>query len=320
MSNETHQAELPASLIEAVRYFTDIDKCNALMVQMKWPSGTIVCPHCQSGRIGKIETRKMLRCKECRKQFSYKVNTIFEDSPLGLDKWFVAVWCIANAKNGISSHELGRALKVTQKSAWFMLHRVRLAMQTGTFHKPLEGEVESDETFIGGSMKFMHKGKRAKKPGGRGTVGKVVVQGLLQRTSDDEPSKVRLSIVPNQKRRTLQSEIKQNVKRGAVVYTDKLASYEGLDAEYIHNMIDHAVSYVEGRVHTNGIENFWSLLKRMLKGTYVAVSPWHLLRYLDEETFRFNERKGNDGDRFADVMRSVVGKRIQYKELIGADA
>jgi len=310
-------AELPAPLIEAVRHFSDIDKCNELMVQIKWPGGTIVCPHCGSERIGKIETRKMLRCKDCRKQFSYKVKTIFEDSPLGLDKWFVAVWCIANAKNGISSHELGRALGVTQKSAWFMLHRVRLAMQTGSFCKPLEGEVESDETFIGGSMKFMHKSKRGTKPGGRGTVGKVVVQGLLQRTNEDEPRKVRLSIVPNQKRRTLQWEIKQNVKRGAVVYTDKLASYESLDSEYVHNMIDHAVSDVEGRLHTNGIENFWSLLKRMLKGTDVSVAPWRLLRYLDEETFRFNERKGNDGDRFADVIRSAVGKRIQYKELIG---
>jgi len=314
------QAELPATLLEAVRHFSDIDKCNELMVQIKWPGGTIVCPHCQSDRIGKVETRKLLRCRDCRKMFSYKVNTIFEDSPLGLDKWFVAVWCIANAKNGISSHELHRALGVTQKSAWFMLHRVRLAMQTGSFRKPLEGEIESDETFIGGSMKFMHKGKRAAKPEGRGTVGKVVVQGLLQRGNENENSTVRLSIVPNQKRRTLQWEIKQNVKRGAVVYTDKLASYEGLDSEYIHNMIDHAVSYVEGQVHTNGIENFWSLLKRMLKGTYVAVAPWHLLRYLDEEACRFNERKGNDADRFGSVMRRVVGKRIQYKELIGADA
>jgi len=272
MEIKTQQPEMPKTLIDAVRYFSDVDKCNELMTEIKWPNQAIICPHCAGERIGKIETRKMLRCKDCRKQFSYKIGTIFEDSPLGLDKWFVAVWCISNAKNGISSHELGRALGVTQKTAWFMLHRVRLAMRTNSFRKSLEGEVESDETFIGGAMKFMHKHKRAQKPRGTGGVGKVVVHGLLQRTNGDEPSKVRLAIVPNQKRRTLQWEIRQNVKRGTVVYTDKLASYEGLDSEYVHNMIDHAVSYVEGRVHTNGIENFWSLLKRMLKGTYVSVA------------------------------------------------
>lgn len=274
MNTTNDQNVLPSSLIEAVRHFLDIDTCNDLLARMKWPTGEITCPHCKGQRIGKIETRKMLRCKDCRKQFSYKVGTIFEDSPLGLDKWFVAVWCIANAKNGISSHELARALGVTQKSAWFMLHRVRLAMQTESFNKPLDGEVESDETFVGGKMKFMHKGKRKVKPQGRGTVGKVVVQGLLQRTTGEGSSTVRLKVVPNQKRFTLQSEIRQNVKRGAIVYTDKLASYEGLSAEYIHNVIDHAIAYVEGQVYTNGIENFWSLLKRMLRGTYVQVSPW----------------------------------------------
>lgn len=317
MSKQPTQNGLPETLIEAVRFFSDIDKCNDLMARVKWPDGKITCPHCDGDRIGKIETRKMLRCKDCRKQFSYKVGTIFEDSPLGLDKWFVAVWCITNAKNGISSYELHRAFGVTQKSTWFMLHRVRLAMQTGSFRKSLEGEVESDETFIGGSIPNMHKSKRAAMPKGRGTVGKAVVQGLLQRSTADTPSYVKLAVVPNPKRRWLQYEIQQNVKRGTIVYTDSLPSYEGLDTEYIHHMIDHAVSYVEGRVHTNGIENFWSLLKRMLKGTYVAVSPWHLFRYLDEEAFRFNERKQNDGGRFAEVMGQVVGKRIQYAELTG---
>jgi transposase-like protein len=319
METKPNQTELPATLIEAVRHFSDIDTCNELMARIKWSDGKIACPHCDSERIGKIETRKMLRCKDCRKQFSYKVGTIFEDSPLGLDKWFVAVWCIANAKNGISSCELARALGITQKSAWFLLHRVRLAMQTGSFRKPLEGEVESDETFIGGSIPNMHKSKRAAMPKGRGTVGKVVVQGLLQRSTADAPSYVKLAVVPNPKRRWLHYEIQQNVKRGTIVYTDSLPSYEGLDTEYIHQTIDHAVSYVEGRVHTNGIENFWSLLKRMLRGTYVAVSPWHLFRYLDEEAYRFNGRKQNDGERFAEVMGRVVGKRIQYKELIGAE-
>lgn len=163
--------ELPQTLLAAVRYFSDLTICHKYMRKIKWPDGKIVCPFCLSDRIGEVSTRNLLRCKDCRKQISVKANTIFEDSPLGLDKWFVAVWCIANAKNGISSHELGRALGVTQKTAWFMLHRIREAMRTGTFEK-LSGTVEADETFIGGEARNMHKHKREKRIKGRGTVGK----------------------------------------------------------------------------------------------------------------------------------------------------
>lgn len=311
----TQRQSLPKTLIEAVRYFSDIDQCNEYMKSIKWPDGKIVCPHCNGERIGEIKTRRMLRCKDCRKQFSYKVGTIFEDSPLGLDKWFVAVWCITNCKNGISSYELGRAIGVTQKSAWHMLHRIRLCMQQKSFKKII-GEIESDETFVGGKRKYMHAEKRHQLTG-RGTVGKTIVQGLLQRTTANEPSQVRLKVVPNQKRRTLQAEIRENVKKGEVVYTDKLASYEGLDREYVHSMIDHAVRYVDGRVHTNGIENFWSLLKRALKGTYVKVAPWHLFRYLDEQSFRFNRRKITDALRFDSVLRSVLNVKLTYADLTG---
>lgn len=186
----------PKTLIEAVRYFSDVDVCNDYMARVKWPDGKIICPKCGCDKVGKIKTRKMLRCntKGCRKQFSYKVGTIFEDSPLGLDKWFVAVWCITNAKNGISSYELHRALGVTQKTAWFMLHRVRVAMQEGSFVK-LEGTVESDETFVGGKAKNMHADKRAQRIKWRGPIGKAIVHGVLERGG-----KMIAGVVKDQKR------------------------------------------------------------------------------------------------------------------------
>lgn len=303
----------PKTLIEAVRYFTDLDVCHEYMVRIKWPDGNVTCPKCGGAKVGAVKSRRMFQCKEkdCRKQFSTKVGTIFEDSPLGLDKWFVAVWSITNAKNGISSCELARALGVTQKSAWHVLHRVRLAMQTQSFHKA-QGEIESDETLVGGLAINMHKHVRKRKIKGTGASGKAIVQGLLERGG-----KVRAMVVKDQRKGTLQSNVYKHVQEGSVVYTDELSSYFGLDANYIHAMIDHAKGYVEGRVHTNGIENFWSCLKRCLHGTYISVAPFHLDRYLDEQTFRYNKRKGTDKTRFMEAMLSVVGKRLAYKELTG---
>ncbi len=302
----------PTTLIEAVRHYSDITVCNEYLAKIKWPDGVITCPKCGGTHCGRIATRNMLRCntKGCRKQFSYKVGTIFEDSPLGLDKWFVAVWCITNCKNGISSCELGRALGVTQKTAWFMLHRIRLAMQVKSFKK-FTGEIEVDETGVGGKSGNMHFVRRRLRIKGTGMTGKAIVQGVLSRGGE-----VRCQVVPNQKRAALQKTIRDNVETGSTVYTDSLKSYNGLDTDYVHETIDHAKSYVEARVHTNGMENFWSLLKRGLKGTYVAVSPWHLSRYVDEQVMRFNKRTGTDASRFAHVMRNILGKRLQFKELI----
>ena len=228
-----------------------------------------------------------------------------------MDKWLPAVWLIANCKNGISSYELAKDLDIQQKSAWFMLHRIRLAMQTGTFEK-LSGEVEVDETYIGGLARNMHKSKRAEKITGTGTSGKVAVMGLLERHGE-----IRTKIVPDTKGRTLKVEVRENVEPGSEVHTDTLQSYKGLDVEFIHNVVDHAESYVKGHVHTNGLENFWSLLKRGIKGTYVSVEPYHLFRYLDEQSFRFNEREGEDKDRFAKTLGSVAGRRVTYDELTG---
>ncbi len=303
--------DTPKTLMEAVAYFADASVTFKAMLAAKWPDGKIACPKCNGEAVGVIASRSMLQCKakDCRKQFSCKVGTIFEDSPLGLDKWFVAVWCIANAKNGISSCELARALGVTQKTAWFMLHRIRLAMKTKTFRK-LSGEVESDETFIGGRAKNMHKHVREQKIKGRGTVSKAIVQGLLERGGE-----ARMSVVGRTDDETLQRTVRLNVEGGANVYTDALPAYGGLALTHIHKFVDHLTQYVNERVHTNGLENFFSLLKRMLKGTYVAVAPFHLERYTDEQTFRFNQRKTNDAGRFQRVISAVVGKRLTYKIL-----
>lgn len=300
--------DTPQSLLAAVRYFSDPKMCFETMLVAKYPDGKITCPKCGGDKVGVVRSRSLLQCKakDCRKQFSVKVGTIFEDSPLGLDKWFVAVWCIANAKNGISSCELARALEVTQKTAWFMLHRVRLAMKTRTFRR-LAGEVEVDETFIGGRSKNKHVHKRTP---GRGAVGKAIVQGLLERGGE-----VRTEIVGATDDETLNRNVRRHVEFSSDVYTDALPAYRGLALNYFHAAVDHVNKYVVGRVHTNGLENFWSLLKRSLKGTYVAVAPFHLERYVDEQAFRFNQRRVSDASRFRSVLAATLGRRLTWREL-----
>jgi transposase-like protein len=303
--------------MEAVRYFADPEVALQHMVDLRWPGG-VHCPTCGRTDVRFIATRRIWECKEkhARKQFSAKVGTIFEDSALPLDKWFVAIWAIANCKNGISSYELGRSIGVTQKSAWHMLHRIRLAMKVGSFDK-MSGEVEADETYVGGLAKNMHAHKRERAIKGTGGAGKAVVMGLIQRGTDGRASTVRAKVIQNPDSRTLQSEVRENVAPNSALYTDGWAAYRGLGNDYAHATVDHAIEYVNGRVHTNGVENFWSLLKRTIKGTYVSVEPFHLGRYLDEQAFRFNARKDVDGGRFATALRGVIGRRLTYRELIG---
>ena len=301
---------LPTCLLEAIRYFTDRDVCNDFVARLRWPDGP-VCPRCGCVEYSYLTTRRLWKCKGCKRQYSVKVGTIFEDSALGLDKWLPAIWLIANSKNGISSHELGRALSVTQKSAWFMLHRIRLAMQTGTFDK-LDGTVEVDETFIGGKARNMHKHVRARKITGTGGKDKTVVVGVKQRGGE-----MRAAVVPDTKGPTLKSHVVAKVELGTAVYTDTLSSYSGLDKDFEHATVDHAECYVDGQVHTNGAENFWSLLKRGLHGTYVSVEPWHLFRYLDERVFTFNQRDLTDLGRFTMILSLVSGRRLTYAALTG---
>lgn len=303
----------PKTLVEAIRYFSDADVALDFMVRLRWPNG-VACPTCGSKDVRFVKTRRIWECKaqHPKRQFSVKVGTIFEDSPISIDKWLSAIWMIANAKNGVSSYEVARGLGVTQKTAWFMMHRIRLAMGEETPSK-LSGTVEADETYIGGKSRNMHKAKREKIIKGRGGVGKVAVMGVLERKG-----KVRTQIIADTSRQTIPPAVRQMVKEGSNLVTDALAPYNDLDKEYVHEVIDHAVAYVNGHIHTNGIENFWSLLKRAIRGTYVNIEPFHLFRYLDEETFRFNTRKTDDGSRFQGVVSGIAGKRLTYNQLIGA--
>jgi len=310
--------DAPKTLQEAIVYFSDPERAFVYAVNLRWPDKKIICPRCGNEKHSFIKTRLLWFCKGCQKQFTVKVGTIFEDSALGLDKWMTAVWMLVNCKNGISSHELGRTLGITQKSAWFMLQRVRFALKQQSFGK-IGGpgsEVESDETFVGGSMRNMHKSKRLKRFGFmRGAVGKTAVMGLLDR----ESRTVRTKVVPNVKRETLQAEILEEVAPGTSVYTDEAMAYQGLaEKQYVHQIVNHLHNYVDGRVHTNCLENFWSLLKRGLNGTYVAVEPFHLSRYVDEQAFRFNNRKNKtDADRFNLAMSQIAHKRLTYSDLTG---
>lgn len=314
------KTEFPETLIEAVRYFADPDKAQAFMVELRWPKG-VCCPRCGSAAVAPIPTRRTWECKSKheKRQFSVKVGTIFEDSPLPLDKWLCTIWMIANAKNGVSSYEVHRAIGVTQKTAWFMLQRIRLAMQTGSFEKA-RGAVESDETFIGGRAINMHPSRRRRlfnKSSGNAARGKTVVHGLLERSADGKKSRIKTTVISNAQAAVIEPLIVDNVEPGTKLYTDTSGANQRLRTGLDQEFIDHAEAYVMGQVHTNGLENFWSLLKRTLKGTYVSVDPAHLFRYLDEQVFRFNERGDKDAGRFLKVAYAVLGKRLTYAELTG---
>lgn len=310
----------PKTLQQAIVHFSNPDNCLKWMVNLRWPEG-VVCPTCGRKDANFLANQRKWQCKSVHshRQFTVKVGTIFEDSPIGLDKWLVAVWMIANCKNGISSYEVGRDLGVTQKSAWFMLHRVRLAMQDDSPMK-IGGKgkmVEVDEAFIGGKSRNMHQHVRELRQVTKGDKGKTPVLGILERGG-----KVRATVITSRKKKPLQEQVRKNVSAGTILFTDALPSYEGLMRDYYHQVIDHAVEYVNGRVHTNNLENFWSLLKRGIRGTYVSVEPFHLFRYLDEQAFRYNMRKAEDGpvtdgERFEFVASHVLGKRLTYAELTG---
>ncbi|HVZ83648.1 MAG TPA: IS1595 family transposase [Terracidiphilus sp.] len=329
--------ELPANLLGAMRYFADPDVCVEFVAAMRWPNGA-VCPHCQGERVSFLKSRRIWKCmaKNCHKQFSVKTQSVFEDSPIPLDKWMAAVWMVVNCKNGVSSYEIARSLGVTQKSAWFMLHRIRLALRKGNWEK-MGGNgapVEVDEVYLGGNEKNRHKKKgpafmikpdywwMAARPADsrQGKKDKKTpVVGLLDR----ETRQVRAQVVPNVTRKALSDMIVDSVEKGGKIYSDAFPAYKSLPTlEFVHETVNHMQEYVHGDVHTNGIENFWSLLKRGLKGTYVAVEPFHLDRYLDEQIFRFNNRATknnplNDRDRFMLAVSQIYGKRITYAELTG---
>jgi transposase-like protein len=309
----------PDTLLGAITYFADVDVATQFVAALRWPDG-VTCPHCDGKNCAYVASRRIWQCKDCRKQFSVKVGSIFEDSPIPLSKWLPAMWMLVNCKNGVSSYEIARDLGVTQKTAWFMMHRLRLAIHAKSFDK-LSGHIEADETYIGAKSRNMHvaKRKRVKMTRGRKIAGKVAVMGLLERHNSDGDSRIRLEILNTMKRHEVHGLIRKHVESGSALSTDTYASYGGLNADYMHKFIDHAETYVEGEVHTNGCENFWSLLKRAIKGTYVSIEPFHLFRYLDEQAYRFNNRKLTDAKRFIDACAAVFDKRLTYHALTGKD-
>jgi transposase-like protein len=307
----------PKTLQEAVLYFSSPDNCRAYLVAHRWPDG-VTCPRCGSKHVIFQAKYNRWQCsaRHPLRQFTSKTGTIFEDSPLGLDKWLLAMWQVVNCKNGVSSYEINKAIGVTQKTAWFMDHRIRTALGMQHADK-VSGHVEADETFIGGKARNMHASKRARRITGTGGKDKTAVMGILERGKNGEVSKIRTTVIPNRKKSAIQAEVRKHVEAGSALYSDALLSYDGLEREYAHQIIDHAVKYAEGNVHTNGLENFWSLLKRSISGTYVSVEPFHLFRYLDEQTYRFNNRKLTDGERFSMAVDGIVGKRLTYDQLTG---
>ena len=330
MNAETNKTPTPKTLMQAVTYFADLAVAHQFFVNVRWPDG-VVCPRCGSTGATYNPKHRRFQCNRDHdaRQFTVKTGTVMEESPLGLDKWAVAFWLEVNAKNSISSYELHRSIGITQKSAWFMLHRVRLAVQTGSI-STMGGNgsagVEADETFVGGLSKNMHRSKRARLTG-TGGMDKTAVMGILDRNVTEieggkkkvkRHSKAIASVIPNTQSETLHTVIYSNVAKGSEVFTDAHRGYSGLSAEFIHGIVDHAQKYVDGKIHTNGLENFWSLFKRCIKGTHISIEPFHLEAYVDSEAFRFNHRKLHDGERFTLAAKELHGKRLTYKALIGA--
>ncbi len=302
----------PTTLQEAILYFSKPANCREYLVARRWPNG-VECPRCGSQDVLFLEKYNRWHCRQGHDapQFTLKTGTVMEDSPIGLDKWLTAMWQIVNSKNGISSCEVHRAIGITQKSAWFLDHRIRFALGMDSGEK-LSGEVEVDESFIGGKARNMHKAKRERVITGTGGKDKVIVMGMMERGG-----KVRVSVTGTRRKKDLQPLIREHVEAGAAIFSDELKSYDGLQTDYQHAVINHAVEYVNGKIHTNGMENFWSLLKRGLHGTYISVEPFHLFRYLDEQCFRFNNRTMTDGERFSLAVGGIVGKRLTFDQLIG---
>jgi transposase-like protein len=321
----THE---PKTLQDAIVYFSDPERAFQYALNYRWPNGLVTCPRCGSVRHAFIKTRRIWECYGCKRQFSLKVGTIFEDSAIALDKWMTVAWMLTNCRNGVSSYEIMRTVGVTQKSAWFMLHRIREAMKaetTGKLGGNEGGEVEIDEAYVGAKTKNMHHKRRLAIERKRTEsliyntttryAGKTAIMGMFDRQTRE----IRAKVVPNTRRETLQREILSNVEHGSKVYTDEANAYHhSLKDKFIHETVNHIDHYVRGQVHTNCLENFWSLTKRNLAGTYVAVEPFHLDRYLDEQMFRFNNRiNKTDQQRFTKVLSQVAGRRLTYRDLTG---
>ena len=304
----SHGAQQFDSLLELVQAFPTEQHAIDHLRTLRWgvDDERAYCPHCGSTRVMHFADNRNHKCHDCRKRFSIKVGTIFQDSKISLVKWFMAIWLITSHKKGIASTQLAKDIKVTQKTAWFMLHRLRHAAETKSFQAPLDGDVEVDETYIGGKSKNMHaKDRKARKQ-----YDKATVMGVKQRNGE-----LRTQHVPAATRDVLQGTVRDNVAPGSRVHTDGDVKYRGLSADYNHAYVNHAAGeYVREGVHTNSIESVWALFKRQLTGTHHWVSKKHLQAYLNEMTWRMNRREMDEGVRVNDLLKHVDG-RLTYKAL-----
>ena len=299
-----------SNLLEVTAFFADNDRSKAYLEDLRW-GGKITCPHCANDKIYTFAKRFTYKCAKCRKPFSVTKGTIFENSALSLQKWFAAVYLLTSHKKGISSMQLSKDLGITQKSAWFVLQRIRFAMRTKSFNAPLTNTVEIDETFVGGKNKNRHANKKVENSQGRSVKDKVAVLGIIERGGE-----LRAGAIRNTSANSLTPIILGNVSQEAKVVTDEWTGYNGLSNYYDHSVVNHGRGeYVTGNFHTNTIEGFWSLLKRGLVGIYHQVSPKHIDRYITEFAYRYNTKEFNERGRFDNAM-AKVNCRLTYDDLI----
>lgn len=302
------------NLTDFHKYFIDEETCRKHLEAQRWPEGRIICPFCQSQKIYRFTDGKRFKCAEktCNKKFTVTVGTIYENSKIPLQKWFLALYIIGSHKKGISSLQLHRDLGITQKSAWFVNHRIR-EMLTNKAPQLLKGTVQVDEVYIGGREANKHASKRTKGQKGRSEDIKTPVIGIVE-----TGGKIAVSVTPWVSKKNVKALIDKNVQKGSTMVTDGFSMYAYLGAsnEFTHVIVDHSKGeYVKAGFHTNGVENFWSLLKRGIIGIYHQVSPKHLQRYCNEFSGRYNTRKINDNERFDLLLKNSEG-RLKYEKLI----
>lgn len=303
------------SIIDLIKAFPTEQSCIDHLEILRW-NGNVVSPFDATSRVYKCKNNRY-RCTKTKKYFNVRTGTIFDNTKIPLQKWFLALYIFSSHKKGVSSHQLSKDITVTQKTAWFLLHRLRYAFAHPNFKKVTENVFEIDETFVGGEEKNKHYDKKTEGNQGRSTKTKKPILGILERGDKENPSTVLAIVVKDTKKKTIQPIVEKSIPESSTISTDEWKGYNGLKYTYKHLRVNHsAKEYVNGMAYTNGVENFWSHMKRGLDGIYHSVTHKHLQSYVDEYALRFNTRKNGTQDRFDDILRNTSNKRLTYKELI----